>query len=131
MARFGYTIAYVDNVDDELTFFEEAFGIERRFIAPGGDYGELDTGDTVLAFANHELGRSNLPAGYVKGTPGRPMGIEIAMVTDDVSTMHLRALEYGAKELRAPVEKPWGQTVSYVATPSGVLLEICSPVNPG
>ena len=51
MIKFGYTIAYVDNVDDELTFFERAFGIERRFIVPGGDYGELNTGDTVLAFA--------------------------------------------------------------------------------
>lgn len=35
------------------------------------------------------------------------------------------------KELGRPVEKPWGQTVSYMATPSGILLEICSPVNPG
>ena len=130
MIKFGYTIAYVDNVDDELTFFERAFGIERRFIVPGGDYGELNTGDTVLAFANHELGESNLPAGYVRGTPDKPVGVEIAMVTDDVNTVHLKALEHGARELREPVEKPWGQTVSYVATPSGVLLEICSPMKP-
>ena len=131
MIKFGYTIAYVDDVDDALTFFERAFGIERRFVDPGGDYGELDTGDTVLAFANHELGQSNFPAGYAKGTPDQPMGVEIALVTDDVKTVHIKALEHGAKELRGPVEKPWGQTVSYVATPSGVLLEICSPVNPG
>ena len=128
MIRFGYTIAYVD---DALTFFERAFGIERRFVDPSGDYGELDTGDTVLAFANHQLGQSNFPAGYAKGTPDRPMGVEIALVTDDVNTVHIKALEHGAKELRGPVEKPWGQTVSYVATPFGVLLEICSPVNPG
>ena len=24
MIKFGYTIAYVDNVDDELTFFDDA-----------------------------------------------------------------------------------------------------------
>jgi len=131
MIRFGYTIAYVDDVDDALTFFERAFGVERRFVDPSGDYGELDTGDTVLAFANHQLGQSNFPAGYAKGTPDRPMGVEIALVTDDVNTVHIKALEHGAKELRGPVEKPWGQTVSYVATPFGVLLEICSPVNPG
>ena len=131
MIRFGYTIAYVDDVDDALTFFERAFGIERRFVDPSGDYGELDTGDTVLAFANHQLGQSNFPAGYAKGTPDRPMGVEIALVTDGVNTVHIKALEHGAKELRGPVEKPWGQTVSYVATPFGVLLEICSPVNPG
>ena len=76
-------------------------------------------------------GESNLPAGYVKGTTDKPVGVEIAMVTDDVITVHLKALEHGARELREPVEKPWGQTVSYVATPSGVLLEICSPMTPG
>ena len=52
------------------------------------------------------------------------------MVTDDVNTTYRKALEHGAKELGGPVEKPWGQTVSYLATPSGVLLEICSPVSP-
>ena len=43
MIKFGYTIAYVDNVNDELTFFEKAFGLERQFVDPSGDYGELDT----------------------------------------------------------------------------------------
>lgn len=131
MIKFGYTIAYVEKVEDELAFFEKAFGVERGFVDPSGDYGELATGDTVLAFANHELGSSNFPAGYVKGTQDKPLGVEIAMVTDDVKAMHLKALEHGAKELRGPVEKPWGQTVSYVVSPSGVLLEICTPVSAG
>ena len=48
MIRFGYTIAYVDNVNDELTFFEKAFGLKRRFFDPSGDYGELDTGARSL-----------------------------------------------------------------------------------
>ncbi|MCY4006313.1 MAG: VOC family protein [Rhodobacteraceae bacterium] len=131
MIKFGYTIAYVDNVNDELTFFERVFGIERRFVTPDGDYGELATGATVLAFANHVLGEMNLPEGYVKGNQDRPVGVEIAMVTDDVNTVHLKALEHGARELRGPVDKPWGQTVSYVVSPSGVLLEICSLLKPG
>ena len=130
MIKFGYTIAYVDNVNNELTFFEKAFGLKRRFVDPSGDYGELDTGATVLAFANHELGQSNVPAGYVRGTPHQPLGMEIVMVTDNVNTAHRKALAHGATELGGPVEKPWGQTVSYLTTPSGVLLEICSPVSP-
>ena len=129
MIKFGYTIAYVENVDAELTFFEKSFGLDRRFVDPSGDYGELDTGETVLAFANHELGKSNFPAGYAKGSPDKPMGVEIAMVTDDVATAHQSALDNGGSELRGPVEQPWGQTVSYIASPSGVLLEICTPVS--
>ena len=129
MIKFGYTIAYVENVDAELTFFEKAFGLSRRFVAPSGDYGELDTGDTVLAFASHKLGKSNFSASYVKGSPEQPMGVEIAMVTDDVAKAHKSALDNGGSELRGPVEKPWGQTVSYISSPSGVLLEICTPVS--
>jgi len=129
MIKFGYTIAYVENVDLELTFFEKSFGLERRFVDPSGDYGELNTGETVLAFANHELGKANFSVAYTKGSPDNPMGVEIAMVTDDVATVHQSALDNGGSELRGPVEKPWGQTVSYVASPSGVLLEICTPVS--
>ena len=130
MIKFGYTIAYVDNVNDELTFFEKAFGFKRKFFDPNFDYGELDTGDTVIAFASHELGQSNFPAGYVKATPDQPLGMEIAMVTDEVNAAHSKALAHGAKELVGPVEKPWGQTVSYLTTPSGVLVEICSLISP-
>ena len=127
MVRFGYTIAYVDDVDRELTFFENAFGLERRFLDPSGDYGELDTGNTVLAFASHELGRANFPGGYLRANSDKPLGMEVAMVTDDVNATHKAAVEYGAKEIREPEKKPWGQDVSYVVSPSGILL-ICSPL---
>ena len=128
MIKFGYTIAYVDYVNKELTFFENAFGFKRRFLDPSGDYGELDTGSTVLAFANHELGESNFPGGYTRATPEKPIGMEITLVTDDVNGTHKRAIEHGAKEIKGPEIKPWGQEVSYVVTPSGVLVEICTPV---
>ena len=129
MVKFGYAIAYVENVDAELTFFEKTFGLSRRFVDPSGDYGELDTGDTVLAFANHELGKANFPVDYAKGSPEQPMGVEIALVTDDVPKAHQSALVNGGSELCGPVDKPWGQTVSYISSPSGVLLEICTPIS--
>ena len=129
MVRLGYVIAYVENVNNELTFFEKAFGLRRRFLDPAGDYGELSTGDTVLAFANHDLAESNLPAGYVKAAPDKPLGLEIALVTDNVVNAHRMALAQGAREVCPPEKKPWGQEVSYRTTPSGLLLEICSPVN--
>ena len=128
MVRFGYAIAYVDDVENELTFFESAFGLKRRFVHPSGDYGELDTGSTVLALASHDLGESNVPGGYVRATPDRPLGMEIALVTTDVDGTHQNATAHGARELKGPETKPWGQVVSYVVTPSGVLVEICTPV---
>ena len=47
---------------------------------------------------------------------------------DDVPAAHARAVEAGARELAGPKQKPWGQTVSYVRDPNGVLIELCTPV---
>lgn len=130
MIKFGYTIVYVTSVNETLEFFEKAFGMHRRFLTEEGDYGELDTGETTLSFASHELGHSNFEAGYIDGsTSEKPLGTEIALVTDDVNAVHLSALKFGATELKAPQEKPWGQVVSYVRSPSGILLELCTPVS--
>lgn len=127
MVRFGYTIAYVDDVIASVEFFERAFGMNRKFIDDSGDYGELDTGTTTLAFAKHSLGAANLPDGYINGTTSElPLGIEVALISDDVAATHQAALAEGAQEIKAPQQKPWGQIVSYVRTPAGILLEIGS-----
>jgi catechol 2,3-dioxygenase-like lactoylglutathione lyase family enzyme len=126
--KFGYTIVYVDDVSASLKFFERAFGLATRFVHESG-YGELETGATTLAFATHALGASNLPKGYVAAdTSLQPLGIEIALVTDNVVEAHARAIAAGAAPLKEPLLKPWGQTVSYVRCPDGTLVELCSPV---
>jgi predicted enzyme related to lactoylglutathione lyase len=110
--RFGYTIVYVPDVLASVEFFEKAFGLKRRFLHESG-YGEMDTGTTALAFATHDLGASNLPGGYVKAShSGEPLGMEIALVTEDVAAAHAKAIAEGAVSLKEPVLKPWGQTVS-------------------
>lgn len=129
MVKFGYTINYVSDVEQALSFFESAFGMKRRFITDEKDYGELDTGETVLAFASHGLGEANLSGGYISATETDvPLGVEIALVTEDVASIHASSLKYGAIELKPPETKPWGQTVSYVRCPSGILLELCTPI---
>ena len=81
-----------------------------------------------LAFAAHELGDMNFPGGHVRADQSpQPLGVEIALVTDDVADAHRRAIEAGARELAPPVSKPWGQTVSYVRGPDGTLVELCTP----
>ena len=127
--KFGYTIVYVPNVEASLAFFEKAFGVERRFLHESGTYGELATGDTALAFAAHELGDMNFPGGHVAAhSSEQPLGIEIAFVTTDVSFAHANAIAAGATQLSAPVAKPWGQVVSYVRCPDGMLVELCTPI---
>jgi len=127
--KFGYTIIYVTDVNTSLAFFEKAFGIKTRFVHESG-YGELETGETTLAFASHHLGQNNLPDGYVAADASvKPLGVEIALVTDSVDDAHKRAIQSGATSIKEPMIKPWGQTVSYVRCPDGTLIELCSPIS--
>ena len=127
--KFGYTIIYVPDVGASLAFFGKAFGFPCRFLHESGTYGELNTGETTLAFASHVLGASNMPAGYVAADTSKlPLGVEVAFVTPDVAKAHATAVSTGAREIKPPQKKPWGQTVSYVRCPDGTLVELCSPV---
>lgn len=127
--KFGYTIVYVPDVAESLAFFEKAFGFACRFLHESGSYGELETGETTLAFASLELGKMNLPSGFIAAnSSARPLGFEVALVTSTVDEAHAKALSAGATEIQAPESKPWGQIVSYVRCPDGTLVEICSPV---
>ena len=127
--KFGYTIVYVASVADALRFYRQAFGFETRFQHESGQYGELETGATVLAFASHALGDANLGGAYRKTDPhDLPLGVELAFVADDVAAAYEKAVAAGAVPIEAPSEKPWGQTVAYVRAADGSLIELCSPM---
>lgn len=128
--KFGYTIVYVSDVPSSIAFFETVFGFSKKFVDDSGAYGELDTGETTLSFAAHSLGESNLPQGYVAAdSSGKPLGIEIALITDEIESAHQKAVAAGAIEIKAPTAKPWGQIVSYVRCPDGTLVELCTPIS--
>jgi catechol 2,3-dioxygenase-like lactoylglutathione lyase family enzyme len=127
--KFAYTILYVSDVSRSLSFFEEAFGLTRRFLHESGCYGELDTGATTLAFAAAGLAEDHFPGGVVPhGCDSQPAASEVAFATDDVASAFQRALKAGALPLSEPVVKPWGQTVAYVRDPDGHLVELCTPM---
>ena len=123
--KFGYAIAYVEDPERTAAFWEEAFGLKRRFVDESGQYAEMETGATTLAFASNQLGESNLPRGFRKNSSEEPpAGVEIALVAEDVGVAFRSALEAGAAEVAEPKTKPWGQTVAYVRDSEGLLVEI-------
>lgn len=127
--KFGYTIVYVPDVTMAIDFYTKAFGLPIRFVHESGDYGELDTGETTLAFASHILASDNLPNGYQRPDPDAPpFGIELGFVTPDVPAAVANALAAGAILTAEPKTKPWGQVVAYVRAPEGTLIELCTPV---
>jgi lactoylglutathione lyase len=125
--RFGYTILYVRDVAASLAFYERAFGQRRRLLHESGQYGELETGATTLAFASHELAAENLPGHLEPAPPPGKEGFEVCLVSEDVVGDHRRALEAGAEPVSEPQVKPWGQRVAYVRDLDGTLIEIASP----
>ncbi|MCP4998945.1 MAG: VOC family protein [Hyphomicrobiales bacterium] len=126
--QLGYVILYVPDVPAAMAFHEAAFGLKIRFADDGGDYGEMETGATTLAFVSEELAASHGFA-FQRQTPGKsPAAFEIALVTEAVRPAFDRAIEKGARALSEPKLMPWGQWVSYVADNNGYTVEICSPV---
>jgi len=127
--KFTHTIVYVDDVPAVLEFYRRAFGFATRFLHESNQYGELDTGGTILAFASHALGEMNLLEGYSKlSNLQPPAGVEVGFETDDVAAAYERAVDRGATGLAAPAKKPWGQVVAWVRAPEGTLVAIGTPM---
>jgi lactoylglutathione lyase len=128
--RFRYTLLYVQDVAASLRFYEEAFGLKTRFLAEGGQYGELEVdGPVSLGFVGNAQALSNLPGGFLANHPrNQPGGFEVGFVTDDVAAAFAKAVAAGAAPAAAPTAKPWGQVIAYVRDRDGVLVELCSAI---
>jgi lactoylglutathione lyase len=124
--KLGYTILYVNDVKTTLAFYEAAFGLKTRFVHESGDYGELDTGSTTLAFSSHALMRQlgKKPQSADAHSPC----FEIALCTADVPAALLQATAAGAQTMHPVETMPWGQTIAYVADINGFLVELCTPM---
>lgn len=130
MIKFAYTILYVQDVNRAISFYEKAFGLAVKFVAPDNSYGELITGGTTLSFASTTLAATNLKEGFVESSLTRkPFAIELGFTTDHVEAALKAATDAGATMVEAPKTKPWGQVVAYVRDPDGFLVEICTPVD--
>ncbi len=126
--NFRYTILYVENVEKTLAFYARAFGLKRGMLHESGDYGELDTGRTRLAFSSLRL------MAQLGKTPASPVAerptFEIALETKDVTGGFARAIGAGAQPVQEPADMAWGQTTAYIRDINGFLVELCTPVCP-
>ena len=126
-ARFGYTILYVDDVEASLTFYERAFGLVRRECGWKRTTASWRAGrrgwpsPPNRSFARCCRSRSVRPARPEAAPP-----CELGMVARDVDAAFRQALASGARAVKAPETKPWGQIVGYVRDPNGFLVELCS-----
>lgn len=126
--KFGYTILYVIDVKKTVKFYEQAFGLQTRFLHESGDWAEMETGGTALAFCSRRLIAEH--GKHPKAPDLNNPSFEIAFTTKDVQAAMERALAAQATPVQEPEEMPWGQTVAYVADLDGFLIELCTPMGP-
>ena len=124
---FKYAILYVKSVTEAIEFYEQAFGFKRTMIHEAGDYGQLDTGSTILSFSSLAL-MENLGKNPLAANADKP-SFELAFETDNVADALSQALTNGAKLVQKVEEMSWGQQTAYVNDNNGFLIEICSPID--
>ncbi len=126
--ELGYTIVYVPDVEAAVHFYEQAFGLQRRFVHESGQYAEMDTGQTTLGFASEHMAEANGVAIRPNTPKDVAAGVELCFLTHDIAAAYQRATAAGAAAVKPVEEKPWGQHVAYVRDLNGCLVELCTPI---
>lgn len=129
MVKYGYTILYVENVEKTISFYMNSFGFSQKFFTPEKDYAELDTGNTILAFASYSIAEYNGVEIIKSNITNIPPAFELTFVTTDLENDLKKAIESGSKLVKEPLQKPWGQLVAYIRDINGFLIELCTPVS--
>jgi catechol 2,3-dioxygenase-like lactoylglutathione lyase family enzyme len=121
-AREPFPILYARDVDRSAGFYRDAFGFEEAFRWP-------QRGTPRFVFLRLEplgIGIGAADGENVHGSPVAPGSgsFELCIYVDDMEEACTRLRELGARELRAPVDEPWGESRAYFADPDGNTVHI-------
>ncbi|KAF2283426.1 hypothetical protein P3X46_010162 [Hevea brasiliensis] len=127
---FAYTVVYVKDVAKSLDFYEKAFGYHVRRLDDAHRWGELDSGQTTIAFTPIHQRETDKRSGAVQTpqTDGERPPLEVCFAYADVDAAYKRAVENGAVALSQPEDKEWGQRVGYVRDIDGIVVRMGSYV---
>ncbi|KAJ7947675.1 dessication-induced 1VOC superfamily protein [Quillaja saponaria] len=129
---FAYTVVYVKDVVKSVAFYAKAFGFNVRRLDESNRWGELESGQTTIAFTPlHQHETDNL-TGKVQAARSSQerQAIEVCFDFPDVDAAYKRAVENGAVAVSKPEQKEWGQKVGYVRDIDGIVVRIGTYVNP-
>lgn len=128
--QLGYVFVFVPDVSAAVSFYERAFGLGCRYLDGDGMFAELETGSTVLAFADDDFASAANGVVHRRSTSeSAAPGVSFTLVSDDVPGDWARAVEAGATVVESPAAKPWGQVVGYLRDPHGLIVEVASAVD--
>ena len=115
-------VIYVDNVEETLDFYYQAFGLSTSSISDNAEYGELTSGAVKIAFANHPYAQAHFKQGYIRAHPKQPaLGFELRFMCNNLSASYGKAVFAGAEPL-CPPNKRETQYYAYVRAIEGTLI---------
>ncbi len=127
--KFSFVTFYVRDIKRMTAFYEAVFGLKRRFIHESGLYVEMETGSTVLSFAQMELARTIVPQGYVESSlESKPANVQIGLEPVNVKAALRDAIACGAVLVSDYEVKPWGWESAMIRDIEGNLVELARRV---
>ncbi|XP_031268187.1 uncharacterized protein LOC116126655 [Pistacia vera] len=127
---FAYTVLYVKDVTRSVAFYAKAFGYSVRRLDESHRWGELESGQTTIAFTPLHQHETDDLTGSVQtpksGSERQPF--EVCFAYQDVDAAYKRAVENGAEAVSEPEDKEWGQKVGYVRDIDGIVVRLGSYV---
>ena len=123
--EYAKTVIYVDDVEETLDFYYQAFSISTFDLDENGQYGELAINNGQIAFAAHPLAQSHFKQNYIRSQPKQPaLGFELILRCDDVELAYQKAVAAGAEPLAQPNVNELGEKVAYVRSIEGTLIAL-------
>jgi len=129
---YAYTVLYVKDVEKAVAFYSKAFGINIRRLDNSRRWGELESGQTTIAFTPIHQHETDEVTGEVHTFQSKSERgpIEVCFDYADVDAAYKRALENGAEAVSPPEQKEWNQKVGYVRDIDGMVVRLGSNVTP-
>jgi lactoylglutathione lyase len=116
-----YIILIVQDLDRALHFYTGVLGL--RLGHRSGDYAQLDTGATRLAFYTRSAMAKTLSMSLDAPATNAP-GFEIGFKVADVDAAFSELVARGARAVAPPTDRFWGQRTAYIRDPDGHLVEL-------
>ncbi|XP_021857327.1 uncharacterized protein [Spinacia oleracea] len=129
---YAYTVLYVKDVAKSVAFYAKAFGVNVRRLDNSHRWGELESGQTTIAFTQIHQHETDEVTGEVQTFQSKHERgpIEVCFDYADVDAAYKRAVENGAEAVSEPEQKEWNQKVGYVRDIDGMVVRLGSNVTP-
>lgn len=122
--KLDYVMIYVKSVPKAIAFYREAFGLSAGYADESGEFAEMKTGTTTLAFVDEKMSKGFK---WAATRGGIKSGIEIVFAAADVPKAYRHAVKSGARELQKPKKQSWGGVQGWVLDPWGTVVQLCTP----